>query len=97
MKELNVIGTMQLLAAAQKATRVRKLVLKSTTAVYGSHYGDPALFREDAEVGGPAPHGYAKDAIEVERYARGFARRRPDADLRCCASPTSSARPSSLR
>jgi UDP-glucose 4-epimerase len=82
MKELNVIGTMQLLAAAQKATRVRKLVLKSTTAVYGSHYGDPALFREDAEVGGPgSAHGYAKDAIEVERYARGFARRRPDADL----------------
>jgi UDP-glucose 4-epimerase len=82
MKELNVIGTMQLLAAAQKASRVRRVVVKSTTAVYGSHYADPELFREDAQLGGHgAPHGYEKDAIEVERYARGFARRRPDASL----------------
>ncbi|MDQ3664175.1 MAG: NAD-dependent epimerase/dehydratase family protein, partial [Actinomycetota bacterium] len=44
MKEINVIGTMQLLAACQKSTSVRKLVLKSTTAVYGSSPKDPALF-----------------------------------------------------
>jgi UDP-glucose 4-epimerase len=82
MKELNVIGTMQLLAAAQKATRLRRMVVRSTTAVYGSHYADPALWREDSEIGNHgSPHGYAKDAIEVERYARGFARRRPDATL----------------
>ena len=36
MKEINVIGTMQLLAACQKAPSLRKLVVKSTTAVYGS-------------------------------------------------------------
>ena len=36
MKEMNVIGTMQLLAACQKAPSVRRVVLKSTTAVYGS-------------------------------------------------------------
>ena len=35
MKEMNVIGTMQLLAACQKAPTVRRIVLKSTTAVYG--------------------------------------------------------------
>src|SRR3954466_584094 len=35
MKELNVIGTMQLLAACQRSTTVRRLVLKSTSAVYG--------------------------------------------------------------
>jgi UDP-glucose 4-epimerase len=82
MKELNVIGTMQLLAAAQKSSRVQRMIVKSTTAVYGSHYADPALFREDAQIGGHgSPHGYAKDALEVERYARGFGRRRPDADL----------------
>jgi UDP-glucose 4-epimerase len=82
MKELNVIGTMQLLAAAQKAPAMRRMVVKSSTAVYGSHYADPALFREDAQIGGHgSPQGYAKDAIEVERYARGMARRRPDAAL----------------
>lgn len=81
MKELNVIGSMQLLAAAQKSARVRRVVVKSTTAVYGSHYTDPSLLREDAGTGGPRPAGYTKDAIEVERYARGFGRRREDATL----------------
>ncbi len=82
MKELNVIGTMQLLAAAQKASAVQRMIVKSSTAVYGSHYADPALFREDAQIGGQgSPQGYAKDAIEVERYARGLARRRPDTSL----------------
>lgn len=81
MKELNVIGTMQLLAAAQKAQRLRTLVVKSTTAVYGSHYADPALFREDAVPDAAARSGYAKDTVEVEGYARAFGRRRRDVSL----------------
>lgn len=81
MKELNVIGAMQLLGAAQKAPRLRRVVVKSTTAVYGSHYADPALFREDDALGAGTTHGYTKDALEVERYARAFARRRDDATL----------------
>jgi UDP-glucose 4-epimerase len=81
MKELNVIGTMQLLAAAQKSDRLRTFVMKSTTAVYGSSYADPALFREDSPPGGGARSGYAKDAVEIESYARAFGRRRPDASL----------------
>lgn len=81
MKELNVIGTMQLLAAAQKSPSVRTLVLKSTTAVYGSHYRDPALFRESHESRTAPRTGYTKDALDVEAYARGFGRRRPDVDL----------------
>jgi UDP-glucose 4-epimerase len=81
MKELNVIGTMQLLGAAQKAQRLRKVVMKSTTAVYGSNYADPALFREDVEPGGAPRSGYSKDAVEIEGYARGFGRRRKDVAL----------------
>lgn len=81
MKELNVIGTMQLLAAAQKAERLRTLVVKSTTAVYGSHYADPALFREEQVPDAAARSGYAKDTVEVEGYARAFGRRRRDVTL----------------
>ena len=44
MKELNVIGSMQLLAACQKAPTVRKLVVRSSTAVYGASPRDPAVF-----------------------------------------------------
>ena len=81
MKEINVIGTMQLLGACQRADRVRKLVMKSTTAVYGAHPRDPALFTEDMTARSEPRGGYTKDAIEAERYARSFARRRPNVGL----------------
>ncbi|GGQ10807.1 NAD-dependent epimerase/dehydratase family protein [Streptosporangium pseudovulgare] len=78
MKEQNVIGTMQLLGACQRSATVRRLVVRSTTAVYGSSPRDPAVFTEDAEPAEPPAHGYAKDACEVEGYVRGFTRRRRD-------------------
>lgn len=78
MKEMNVIGTMQLLAACQKAPTIRRMVLKSTTAVYGSSPRDPALFDETTTPKDLPSGGYAKDAVEIEGYLRGFARRRPD-------------------
>jgi UDP-glucose 4-epimerase len=81
MKEINVIGTMQLLAACQKAPSVRKLVVKSTTAVYGSSPRDPAMFTEDMVPRSVPRTGYGKDAVEVEGYVRGFGRRRPDVTL----------------
>jgi UDP-glucose 4-epimerase len=81
MKEINVIGTMQLLAACQKAPSVRKLVVKSTTSVYGSSSRDPALFTENMEPRGLPRSGYAKDSVEVEGYVRGLGRRRPDVDV----------------
>ncbi len=81
MKEVNVIGSMQLLAAAQKAEGLRKFVMKSTTAVYGSEPTDPAIFTEEMAPRSQPRTGYAKDAVEVEAYARGFGRRRPDVCL----------------
>jgi UDP-glucose 4-epimerase len=81
MKEINVIGTMQLLAACQKAPTMRKLVVKSTTAVYGSSSRDPALFTENMEPRALPRSGYAKDSVEVEGYVRGLGRRRPDIDV----------------
>ncbi|GGO13864.1 UDP-glucose 4-epimerase [Microbispora rosea subsp. aerata] len=78
MKEHNVIGTMQLLAACQRSATVRRVVVRSTTAVYGSSPHAPAVFTEDTEPVEVSHHGYARDATEVETYVRGFARRRPD-------------------
>ena len=86
MKELNVIGTMQLLAACQRAPSVRDVVVKSTTTVYGASSRDPAMFTEDMEPRRAPRAGYAKDVAEVEGYVRGFARRRGDVRvtlLRC--------------
>jgi UDP-glucose 4-epimerase len=78
MKELNVIGTMQLLAAAQRAPGLRSLVVKSTTTVYGAGPRDPAMFTEEMGPKSVPRAGYAKDVYEIEGYVRGFARRRPD-------------------
>ncbi|MEP6598721.1 MAG: NAD-dependent epimerase/dehydratase family protein [Actinomycetota bacterium] len=78
MKEMNVIGTMQLLAACQRSDTVRRLVVKSTTAVYGASPRDPAIFTEEMPARELPRSGYAKDAVEVESYVRGFSRRRPD-------------------
>ena len=81
MKEINVIGTMQLLAACQKAPSLQKLVVRSTTAVYGSSSKDPALFSEGMEPRVQFRTGYGKDSTEVEGYVRGLGRRRPDVDV----------------
>nr|WP_238162890.1 NAD-dependent epimerase/dehydratase family protein [Kribbella capetownensis] len=78
MKEINVIGTMQLLAACQKAPGVAKLVVKSSTTVYGAGPRDPAMFTEEMAPRAIHQTGLSKDAVEVEGYVRGFARRRPD-------------------
>jgi UDP-glucose 4-epimerase len=78
MKDLNVMGTMQLLAACQKAPGVERLVVKSTTTVYGASSRDPAMFTEEMGPKRVPSSGYAKDVYEIEGYVRGFARRRPD-------------------
>jgi UDP-glucose 4-epimerase len=78
MKELNVIGTMQLLAACQQAPDLRKVVVKSSASYYGATNRDPAMFTEGMGAKRQVTSGFAKDVTEVESYTRGFARRRPD-------------------
>lgn len=77
-REVNVLGTMQLLAACQAAPLVRKLIVKSSSAVYGSSSRDPVMFTEDMAARTSRPNGYSKDIVDIESYVRGFARRRPD-------------------
>jgi len=80
-KEMNVLGTMQLLAACQKVASVRRMVLESTTAVYGASPLDPALFDETMTPNDLPSGGYARDATEIEGYLRGFGRRRDDVSV----------------
>jgi UDP-glucose 4-epimerase len=78
MKEQNVIGTMQLLAACQGAPGLRKLVVRSSTAAYGASFRDPAVFTEDTEPRAVPRGAFARDILDIEGYVRGFRRRRPD-------------------
>ncbi|GLY23573.1 hypothetical protein Misp04_33050 [Micromonospora sp. NBRC 101691] len=78
MKEQNVIGTMQLLAACQRAPRLRKVVVRSSTAAYGVSFRDPAVFTEETEPREVPRGGFGRDILDIEGYVRGFRRRRPD-------------------
>ncbi len=78
MKELNIIGTMQLVAACQATPRLSKLVVRSSTSAYGASFRDPAVFTETTPPTLVPRGGFAKDVIEIEGYVRGFTRRRPD-------------------
>jgi UDP-glucose 4-epimerase len=81
MKENNVIGTMQLLAAAQRAERIRRVVVKSSTAVYGSGPGEPSILAEDFDPPEARLSGYGRDCADAETNVRDFGRRRPDVDV----------------
>ncbi|QBJ95728.1 NAD-dependent epimerase/dehydratase family protein [Rhodococcus sp. ABRD24] len=78
MKDMNVIGAMQLFAVCQKSPTVRKVVLRSASAVYGGSPKDPAKFTEEMGARRPPQGAWARDCIEIEGYARGLGRRRPD-------------------
>lgn len=76
-KERNVIGTMQLLAACQRADHVRKVIVRSSTAVYNLSPVAPSILTEDWAARG-SHEGYSRDVYDAEGYARGFGRRRSD-------------------
>ncbi|MFG2048728.1 NAD-dependent epimerase/dehydratase family protein [Micromonospora sp. NPDC048935] len=78
MKDQNVIGSMQMLAACQRAPRLRKLVVRSSTAAYGVSFRDPAVFTEETEPREVPRGGFGRDILDLEGYVRGFRRRRSD-------------------
>lgn len=73
----NVLGTLQLLDACQRSEAVRRLVVRSSAAVYGeAHPGSPCT--EEAGAREVPRSAYAQDAAEVERHTAALCRRRPD-------------------
>ncbi len=78
MHEINVIGTMNLVAAAGTVgSPVRKIVVKSSTLVYGSNFQDPYFFREDTpRTRGPQTR-IERSLLESESFVRDFAEDNP--------------------
>lgn len=78
LHETNVIGTLNLLAAAgAPGSSVRKLVLKSSTLVYGSSARDPYFFAEDAHRSRPARTRVERSLLEADGYVSDFAEDHP--------------------
>ncbi len=78
LHEINVIGTMNLLAAAGAPdSTVRKVVVKSSTLSYGATYKDPYFFRESmSRVGGPRTR-VERSLLETAAMVRDFAEDNP--------------------
>jgi UDP-glucose 4-epimerase len=78
LHETNVIGTMNLLAAAgASGSSVRHIVVKSSTLVYGSSARDPSTFEENTPRSGPATHRIERALLEAEGMVRDFSEDNP--------------------
>ncbi len=78
LHEVNVIGTLNLLAAAGAAgTSVRHVVVKSSTHIYGSSSRDPAWFDEGAQRNAPVTTQLERSLLEVESLVDDFAEDNP--------------------
>jgi UDP-glucose 4-epimerase len=78
LHEINVIGTMNLLAAASAPeSSVRNVVVKSSSLVYGASPEDPVWFREESRRSHPPRTKVEKSLLEVEGYLRDFAEDNP--------------------
>ncbi|CAM5351087.1 NAD-dependent epimerase/dehydratase OS=Tsukamurella paurometabola (strain ATCC 8368 / DSM /CCUG 35730 / CIP 100753 / JCM 10117 / KCTC 9821 / NBRC 16120/ NCIMB 702349 / NCTC 13040) OX=521096 GN=Tpau_0663 PE=4 SV=1 [Tsukamurella paurometabola] len=79
-KDAIVFGSMRVFAACQKSETVKRVIMRSSTQVYGSRSRNAALLTEDL-VSGLAANGHPRDLLDAEAYARSMARRRADLEL----------------
>lgn len=82
LHESNVIGTLNLLAAAgAPSSTVRRVVVKASTLVYGATNRDPMFFREEMSRSGSARTGVERSLLEVEAFVSDFATDNPHIDV----------------
>ena len=82
LHDINVIGTLQLLAACEKTPGLEALIVRGSAAIYGSAPGAPAFFTEDMARQFPLVTRFQRDIGELEGYFDNFSRRRPE--VTCC-------------
>ena len=82
LHEINVIGTLQLLAACERTESLRSVIVRGSAAIYGSEAAVPSFYTEDLAGVQPLRTRFQRDIFELEEYFRNFARRHPR--LTCC-------------
>lgn len=76
----NVMGTMRLLGACAEAG-VERVILKSSTAVYGAHADNSAFLTEAHPLRGSCRYGYLRDWLEIENFCDAFEDQAPHLTL----------------
>jgi len=78
LHEINVIGTLQLLAACERTETLRRVVVRGSAAIYGCEGAVPYLYTEDLARRMPLRTRFQRDISELEDYFANFARRHPE-------------------
>ena len=78
LHEINVIGTLQLLAACERTSSLRSVIVRGSAAIYGCEGPSPSFFTEDLARRLPMRTRFQRDISELEEYFENFARRHPE-------------------
>jgi UDP-glucose 4-epimerase len=82
LHEINVIGTLQLLAACERTESLKNVIVRGSAAIYGSEGPAPSFYTEELAGAQPLRSRFQRDISELEEYFANFARRHPR--LTCC-------------
>jgi UDP-glucose 4-epimerase len=77
LHEINVIGTLQLLAACERTETLENVIVRGSAAIYGCEGASPYFFTEDLARTLPMRTRFQRDISELEQYFDNFARRHP--------------------
>ena len=75
MHDVNVIGTLQLLAACERLPTLRTIVVRGSAGVYGAEPHAPQFFKEEMARLFPLRTRFQRDVAEIENYFDTYARR----------------------
>ncbi len=78
--ELEDVGTMHVLNACA-GVEPRRLIMISTTLVYGAHPKNPNFLTEDAELRGHRDSRFVNDKVRVERQVQRYAVEHPNVEV----------------
>src|SRR6266511_3407760 len=82
LHDINVIGTLQLLAACERTESLERVIVRGSAAIYGCEGPAPGFFTEEMARRLPLRTRFQRDASELEGYFDNFARRH--SRLVCC-------------
>ena len=78
MHDINVIGTLQLLAACERARTLRTIVVRGSAGIYGAEPQAPQFFKEELARLFPLRTRFQRDVAEIENYFETYTRRHED-------------------
>jgi UDP-glucose 4-epimerase len=78
MHDINVIGTLQLLAACEQTPTIRAVVVRGSAGIYGAEPAAPQFYTEEMARLYPLRTRFQRDVGEIENYFEGYARRHPE-------------------